>query len=276
MTYSKLASTTGNSPKKGSRQGASIDTFLIHHMASTGGEAVTRMMRGSGGREVSANYTIHNDGTIHGVVPEESRAWTSGAAGDGGRGAAWDRRSITVEIENESDDPSWRISDAAVNAAARLLADLRTRYGIRNVIGHRDLWSNYRASYPTYCPGPDTVRRIIVAEQSESPAPKPQPATGSGVTAPPFPLPAGHYFGPRYPLSNTRSVSGYYSHREDLRRWQLQMEKRGWDFSQYGADGLYGDETGNNAEGFQREKGLTVDRLIGPETWRAAWEAPIT
>lgn len=89
--------------------------------------------------------------------------------------------------------------------------------------------------------------------------------------APPFPLPAGAYFGPK--SGPKRSVSGYYSHREDLRRWQLQMRARGW---QIEPDGLYGRQTGNVAAAFQAEKGLTVDRLIGPATWAAAWTAPVT
>lgn len=89
--------------------------------------------------------------------------------------------------------------------------------------------------------------------------------------APPFPLPAGAYFGPK--SGPKRSVSGYYSHREDLRRWQRQMRARGW---QIEPDGLYGRQTGNVAAAFQAEKGLTVDRLIGPATWAAAWTAPVT
>ena len=98
------------------------------------------------------------------------------------------------------------------------------------------------------------------------------PATPRPV-APAFPLPSGHYFGPRYPLSNTRSVSGYYSHRDDLRRWGEQMRKRGWPIN---PDGLYGDQHGDIAYRFQLEKGLVPDRLIGPATWAAAWTAPIT
>lgn len=173
MVYSSLASTTGDSAKKSSREGTRIDTFLIHHMAAIGGAGVTDMMRRPGGRTVSANYTIHSDGTLHGVVPEEFRAWTSGASGDGGRGAQWDRRSITVEIANSSGEPNWYISPAALQTAANLLADLRRRYPIENVLGHRDLYQRYRASYPTYCPGPNTVAQILALTP---------PAGGGGAT----------------------------------------------------------------------------------------------
>jgi murein DD-endopeptidase MepM/ murein hydrolase activator NlpD len=98
------------------------------------------------------------------------------------------------------------------------------------------------------------------------------PTTG-GIAAPGFPLASGSYFGPRYPLTNRRSVSGYYGHRDDLRRWQQRMADRGWSIT---PDGLYGDQTRNVALAFQREKGLTPDGLIGPATWSAAWTAPVT
>jgi len=91
------------------------------------------------------------------------------------------------------------------------------------------------------------------------------------AAAPAFPLPWNWYFGPK--SGPRESVSGYYSHREDLRRWQQRMRDRGWTIN---PDGLYGDQTGDVAEAFQREKGLTVDRKIGPATWAAAWTAPVT
>ena len=102
------------------------------------------------------------------------------------------------------------------------------------------------------------------------PAPKPKPSTSK---APKFPLPKGHYFGPR--SGPNRSVSGFHGNREHLRTWQRQMLKRGW--SGIGtADGLYGDDTRKVARQFQQEKGLGADGLIGAETWAAAWEEPVT
>lgn len=92
-----------------------------------------------------------------------------------------------------------------------------------------------------------------------------------GVAAPAFPLPWTSYFGPK--SGPAASVSGYFSHREDLRRWQKRMQDRGWNIN---PDGLYGDQTRDIAKSFQREKGLTPDGLIGPATWAAAWTAPIT
>jgi hypothetical protein len=166
MVYSKQTNQVRISNQSSPRN-STIDTFLIHHQAGTNDDAVIAAMV-SGSRGVSANYTISNEGRLTCVVPEERRAWTSGSAYDGGKGAAWDHRAVTVEIENESGAPNWGISDKAFAAAARLLVDLRERYTIRHVLGHRDLWNNYGASYATFCPGPNTVAKILAIANSSS------------------------------------------------------------------------------------------------------------
>lgn len=179
MTYSALTDTRTDTPQKSSRQGAKIDTILLHHMAGTDAAGVVKLMQ-SGARTVSANYAIGRDGHAWGVVPEESRAWTSGSSSDGGKGAAWDRRSITFEIADEVAREPWPISEAAFQKVAAMMADISTRYGIpldrNHVLGHRELWTRYRASYPTACPGGldlDAITARARAIQTGATAPVP-------------------------------------------------------------------------------------------------------
>jgi GH25 family lysozyme M1 (1,4-beta-N-acetylmuramidase) len=113
------------------------------------------------------------------------------------------------------------------------------------------------------------------------PAPQPAqaPADNGSRPAPAFPLAAGQYFGPEG--GGVDSISGYHSHRDDLRRYQQRMKDRGWNITVDGLYGKVGDKIpqGNTADitgQFQSEKGLKVDKLIGPQTWAAAWTAPIT
>lgn len=97
----------------------------------------------------------------------------------------------------------------------------------------------------------------------------------SPVTAAPrWPLPAGYYFGPK--TGPTQSVSGFYSHREDLRKWQNQMIRRGWKFGSSGADGLYGNDTARVVAAFRAEKHLGTGNRIDSKVWAAAWTAPRT
>jgi peptidoglycan hydrolase-like protein with peptidoglycan-binding domain len=59
----------------------------------------------------------------------------------------------------------------------------------------------------------------------------------------------------------------------DLKTWQAQMAKRGWDIR---ADGVFGPQTQRVLTSFQAEKRLSVDGLLGPQSWTAAWTAAVT
>lgn len=102
---------------------------------------------------------------------------------------------------------------------------------------------------------------------------------GTPSGTPTFPLPNHQWFGPE--AGGDNSISGWHSHNADLKVWQQRMADRGWPIT---VDGLYGPTgattpQGNTAEitiAFQKEKGLVADGLIGPATWKAAWETPVT
>lgn len=142
-------------------------------------------------------------------------------------------------------------------------------YGLFTTKAVHKLELDYGLSVDIGIAGPQVVGKL--AELTGIPAPAPAAAKPATPAAPKFPLPQGSYFGPKN--GPKRSVSGYFSHRDDLKMYQQQMQNRGWKIK---VDGLYGDETGDVTEAFQKEKKLTVDRWIGPETWAAAWTAPIT
>lgn len=263
MTYSYLTDQIRRSPQHSARNGAKIDTILWHHQAGTNDDAVIDMMVNRT-RQVSSNYTISNEGRLTSVVDEDLRAWTSGSTQDGGKGAAWDRRAITTEIENQAGAPNWPISTAAIDKAARLQLDLETRYDIKNVLGHRDLWTIYRASYATYCPGPETVARInaraaeLRGQFAEVPPPKPQP--NPVVPAQPAP-------GPPQSRFNFGGGAGKTAWK-GLQRWLA----RDWGYSGL-IDGIPGSLTWTALQHFlKRHWGYAgeIDGLPGPLSWSAA------
>jgi N-acetyl-anhydromuramyl-L-alanine amidase AmpD len=56
--------------------------------------------------------------------------------------------------------------------------------------------------------------------------------------------------------------------------WQAQMAKRGWAIA---VDDQFGNQSEAVAYAFQLEKELQyIDGQVGPETWDAAWTAPVT
>lgn len=49
---------------------------------------------------------------------------------------------------------------------------------------------------------------------------------------------------------------------------QQRLKDRGWNVA---LDGIFGPATDRVVRAFQREKGLTVDGIVGPRTWQALW-----
>lgn len=155
MTFSPLANMKRRIPMMGrfnSREGTPITGVTPHHNAGKN----SFWMATDPSYEVSAHYWITDDGEILPQIDESLRAWTSGMDGyPAGRAA--DMRNITFEISNTqrgADTKSWEVSDAAIDAVIRLIADIHIRYGLGPVkrsatkgLGiHKD-W------VPTQCPG---------------------------------------------------------------------------------------------------------------------------
>jgi len=139
----------------GSRQGEQIDTLQIHHATMTSLSGLIGMMQ-PGGRTVSANGAMGNDGHLVEVVPLSKRAFTSASG--------YDRRCLTVECCNTTLSPNWGVSDATHRRLARLAVQMY-RKGIlgslsrRHIIGH----SEVPGTYATSCPGPSMDLDRIVA-----------------------------------------------------------------------------------------------------------------
>ena len=58
----------------------------------------------------------------------------------------------------------------------------------------------------------------------------------------------------------------------DVKTWQAQMAHRGFKLT---VDGAYGPASEGICEQFQTQNHLTVDGMVGEQTWSAAWTVPI-
>lgn len=130
-----------------------IQTLQIHHATTTSLEGLRALMD-AGGREVSANYAMGNDGHLMLVVPVERRAFTSASADD--------HRAITVEVCNTTLGPEWGISDASHRRLGKLAADMHVEFGMpldrAHIYGHNET----PGSYSTACPGPSMNLDLVV------------------------------------------------------------------------------------------------------------------
>jgi hypothetical protein len=130
--------------------------------------------------------------------------------------------------------------------------------------------------HSTSCPGSAVMAWLKAGRplpaQPKPPTPKPKPTptptpAPKPTPPPPFPLPKGSYFGPRSGPKN--SISGYYSHSADYRRFQVRLQQLGYKIA---ADGHY--DVGRDdaiIDAFQYHHHLVRDKHVGPETWAAAW-----
>lgn len=214
-------------------------------------------MDNNGWSDIAYNLCVCTHGYIY-----EGRGKGVGSAANGTTQANNDYYAVCALVGENDAQPDVMIS------GIQDAAEMARSWGAANtVVGHRDLFN-------TACPGDSLYSHVVVGTFNAGSV----PVNGGGSTPPPtsaapkFPLPAGHYFGPK--SGPPESHSGYYNNDDDkFRPWQQRMSDRGWEIT---VDGLYGPETDNVCTQFQQEKGLMVDGLIGNQTWGAAWTEPVT
>lgn len=91
-------------------------------------------------------------------------------------------------------------------------------------------------------------------DDTPAPAPPSQPGTPNDV--------------PEFPGTTRRGSRG-----DAVLQVQQRLHDRGWTI---GVDGDFGPQTDHVVRGFQADKGLEVDGIVGPITWTTLWTAPIT
>lgn len=136
------------------------DHIVLHHAAGTSFDLLVALM--NGGKQVSATLGI-KDLRVASMFEEEPwRAWSLSSA-------QWDSRSLSVETCNESTN-GWTISELSYLSLARAVAYWCQKFGIpcnRNrVIGHREVYTRFGASYATACPGGMDLDRVVREAQA--------------------------------------------------------------------------------------------------------------
>lgn len=129
------------SPNHGPRpEGVGVELLILHYTGMpTAESALSRLCEPAA--QVSAHYTVDEDGTVYAHVPEDRRAWHAGLSSWRGR-ADVNSRSIGIEIVNPGHEFGYRPFPAAQMAAvADLCLDIMGRHGIApaDVLGHSDI-----------------------------------------------------------------------------------------------------------------------------------------
>lgn len=134
--------------KNSGRGGHKIEKIFVHHMAG----CLTVKQCGSvfDNRQASAHYGV-NGSAIGQYVDEKDTAWHCG-------NFSWNQRSIGIELANDAGAKGmWHVSDATINTAIKLIADICKRNGISYLNYTGDMKGNlcmHRWVCSTSCPGP--------------------------------------------------------------------------------------------------------------------------
>src|SRR5690625_5277674 len=145
MAFSPLVDELKTTKKHSPRPGK-VTRVIVHHWAHVGGIAGVLNKFVYSTRQSSVSYIMRNTGHLIGSVDERYRPWTSNSA-------AADNPAITIEIENETGAPNYKVSDASIEKLTQLLVDIARRHGWKQIrFGHEV--RGHREFYATACPGP--------------------------------------------------------------------------------------------------------------------------
>jgi peptidoglycan hydrolase-like protein with peptidoglycan-binding domain len=248
----------------GTRGGQTINGIVIHHGAGT---SVLGYVANANPRSSHPTYHIGNDGKLTGVVHPSRRPFSTAHNVDAS--------SITVEIDNSAVGGQWPISDAAMDTLVRLIAwqetvSPRTGIALNNPSESQgEFFVAWHQQYSaTACPGPHILNRLgqIVdrARATQPEAATPAPAPARPVT--PAPAPAA--------TPSRRPTLRLGSRGPQVRDAQRRLKAHGFSVGFWGADGNFGNATADATRRFQRARALTVDGVIGTQTWGELVKAP--
>jgi N-acetyl-anhydromuramyl-L-alanine amidase AmpD len=137
------------------RQGAKIDSIVVHWMVTTLAGADAEFTHGS--RRVSAHYGIEG-ATVHQYVHDADTAWH---AGD------WTENTRSIGIEHSA-APGRDATPATISTSVALMATLCRQYGIDpgRIFPHSKF-------YATQCPGTLPIGGMVAAVRAQLAAPAP-------------------------------------------------------------------------------------------------------
>jgi hypothetical protein len=253
------------SPNYSSRGGSSVRLIVVH--TAEGSKTIESL--GSFFASSSSGVSSHagaddKDNTIGVYVERPNKAWTQGNANPVAVSlelcgfAAWSAAEWANHQNMVDNCAKWVAEEAAAFGVPLVrLTPSQAQGNGRGVCMHSDLgsWGGNHSDVGNGFPFD-----AMIAQAGGQPAPPtsttPPPDYSTG-NAPPWP---------------GVMLANFISH-PVAATWQTQMVARGWSLA---VDGMYGNESERVCRQFQGEKGLSVDGIVGPDTWAATWNAPVT
>lgn len=212
----------------------STDLLILHHSGTTTctPDGVHSAHISNGWAGIGYHYLVRKDGTIYRGRPEN----TVGAHACGANS-----HSIGVCFEGNYQVDS--MPSAQLVAGQKLVSDIKQRWGIAKVIGHKDV-----AGSTTDCPGLNFPFAAIVSRTPETPT--------TNTTK-------------EEKIMVETIMIGNGDRGNAVRSMQGALIAQGYNCGSYGADGICGAATVAAIKACQAAHGLKADGICGPDTWGA-------
>lgn len=238
---------------------SATNRIILHHAEATSctAEQIHQWHLNNGWSGAGYHFLVRKDGSVYRLRPENKvGAHASGANSD----------SIGICFEGRYQTET--MPDAQINAGKELVGYLKGKYGISKVQRHKDVCS-------TDCPGANFPFDAIAGASASTST---QATTSTNYDADIAELQRecnaqgfSHQTVDGIPGKNT--LAGCPTCKKgakgNITRWiQKRLMKLGYSLPKYGADGSFGNETVEAVKAFQRDKGLSVDGIVGQNTWR--------
>lgn len=263
MSNSSLVEYTRISPNKTSPRNKSIDTITIHCVAGNLSIETIGSIFSPTSRKASSNYGVGTDGRIGMYVEEKDRSWCTSSGAN-------DHRAITIEVSNNGGaDTGWSVSDKALAALIKLVADICKRNAIKKLLWKADKkligqidkqnLTVHRWFAAKACPGDYLYEKhsYIAAEVNKI------LEGGSSSVVTDTEKPSDTL--PNYPVLR-KGTSGIF-----VKILQTRLNAHG---STLIVDGSFGDLTLFAVKTFQTKKSLLSDGVVGALTWAALLAEP--
>lgn len=250
---------------------AKTTRIILHHAEATSctPEQIHQWHLANGWSGAGYHFLVRKSGEVYRLRPE-------GKVGAHASGANSDSIGICFEGRYQSET----MPKAQIDAGRELVAYLKGKYGISNVLRHKDVCS-------TDCPGANFPFDAIASGASPKPAAS-KPAPAPAVKPAAKPASGGQQWIRN--LQTECNKQGFSSQVVDgiagkntlagcptLRKgakgnitkiMQQRLIALGYSVGDCGADGSFGSGTLSGVKAFQTAMGLTPDGIVGRNTWR--------
>ena len=253
MSNSSLVDYTKISPNKTSPRTNTIKKITIHHMGGCLSVETCGSIFANSTAQASSNYGIGTDGRVGLYVDESNRSWASSSPTN-------DHQAITIEVANSSTGGDWPVGDTAYEKLIDLCVDICQRNGISQLTWTGDTSGTLTCHYmftATACPGPYLKGKMAdIADEVNA-------RLGASPDAP---VAAETSTDSGESTSTTYSTIKKGSTGDDVKVAQTLLNAKGASLT---VDGDFGTLTDTATRAFQTANGLTVDGIIGANTWAA-------